>query len=39
MRSGRRRAGEMHVDDAPLAWDLHGRCAFATDFAYASDPP
>jgi hypothetical protein len=30
------RASQMLVDDGPLQWDLHGRCAFATDFAYAS---
>jgi hypothetical protein len=31
------RAAQMLVDDAPLQWDLHGRCGFATDFAYSSD--
>lgn len=30
------RAHQMLVDDAPLEWDLQGRCAFATDFAYSS---
>ncbi len=30
-------AGTFRVDDAPLSWDLHGRCGFATDFAYSSD--
>lgn len=29
-------AGTFHVDDGPLAWDLHGRCGFATSFAYTS---
>ena len=24
------------VDDEPFAWELTGRCAFASDFAYAS---
>jgi hypothetical protein len=28
---------ELRVDDGPLSWDLHERCGFATDFAYASD--
>ncbi len=30
-------AGTFRVDDAPLSWELHGRCGFATDFAYSSD--
>jgi hypothetical protein len=30
-------AGTFRVDDAPLSWELHGRCGFATDFAYGSD--
>jgi hypothetical protein len=30
------RAAQMKVDEGPLQWDLHGRCAFATDFAYSS---
>jgi hypothetical protein len=30
------RASALRVHDAPLAWDMTGRCAFATDFAYAS---
>jgi hypothetical protein len=30
------RASQMRVDDGPFQWDLHGRCAFATDFAYSS---
>jgi|HubBroStandDraft_6_1064221.scaffolds.fasta_scaffold581105_2 hypothetical protein len=30
-------AGTFRVDDAPLSWDLHGRCGFATDFSYNSD--
>lgn len=29
-------AGTFRVDDAPLSWELHGRCGFATDFAYSS---
>jgi hypothetical protein len=29
-------AGTFRVEDAPLNWDLHGRCGFATDFAYSS---
>jgi hypothetical protein len=29
-------AGTFRVNDAPLSWDLHGRCGFATDFAYSS---
>jgi hypothetical protein len=29
-------AGTFRVEDAPLSWDLHGRCGFATDFAYNS---
>ena len=29
-------AGTFRVHDAPLSWDLHGRCGFATDFAYHS---
>ena len=29
-------AGTFRVDDPPLSWDLHGRCGFATDFAYSS---
>jgi len=28
------RAGRLLVDEAPLQWDLRGRCAFATDFDY-----
>ena len=27
----------MRVDDPPLAWNVEGRCGFATDFSYASD--
>ncbi|HEV8277455.1 MAG TPA: DUF1326 domain-containing protein [Streptosporangiaceae bacterium] len=34
-RGPRRRA--LHVDDAPLSWDLHRRCGFATGFSYSSD--
>ena len=30
------RANQLHVDEPPLSWDLHGRCAFTTDFAYSS---
>jgi len=29
-------ADTFHVDDPPLSWDLHGRCGFATSFAYSS---
>ncbi|HEV7760007.1 MAG TPA: DUF1326 domain-containing protein [Acidimicrobiales bacterium] len=29
-------ADVMAVDDVPLAWDVKGRCAFATDFDYRS---
>jgi hypothetical protein len=29
-------ATEMMVDDEPLQWQMRGRCAFATDFAYTS---
>jgi hypothetical protein len=29
-------ADTFRVDDSPLSWDLHGRCGFATDFAYNS---
>ena len=29
-------ADAFHVNDTPLSWDLHGRCGFATDFAYHS---
>ena len=29
-------AETFRVEDAPLSWDLHGRCGFATDFAYSS---
>jgi hypothetical protein len=28
-------ASTFRVDDAPLSWDLHGRCGFATDFDYS----
>lgn len=31
-------ADVLRVDEAPLSWELHGRCAFATDFDYRSDP-
>jgi hypothetical protein len=30
------RASTMTVHDPPLTWDMRGRCAFTTDFAYAS---
>jgi hypothetical protein len=30
---------ELRVEDAPLSWDLHERCGFATDFAYTSESP
>jgi hypothetical protein len=30
-------ADDLRVSDGPLNWDLHGRCGFATDFAYNSD--
>jgi hypothetical protein len=29
-------AGTFRVEDAPLSWELHGRCGFATGFAYSS---
>jgi hypothetical protein len=29
-------ASTFRVDDPPLGWDLHGRCGFATKFAYNS---
>jgi len=29
-------ADTFQVDDDPLSWDLHGRCGFATNFAYSS---
>ena len=29
-------ANTFRVEDAPLSWDLHGRCGFATDFDYSS---
>jgi hypothetical protein len=29
-------AGTFRVEDAPLSWDLHGRCGFASGFAYSS---
>ncbi|MGZ4689086.1 MAG: DUF1326 domain-containing protein [Acidimicrobiia bacterium] len=32
------RADILHVDDTPLAWEVRGRCAFATDFDYHSQP-
>ena len=28
----------MRVEDDPLAWDVRGRCGFASDFDYVSDP-
>jgi hypothetical protein len=30
-------AREFRVDDPPLRWEVHGRCAFASDFAYSSE--
>ena len=30
-------ADELRVDDAPYAWELHGNCAFATQFDGASE--
>ena len=27
----------LRVADEPLRWEVHGRCGFASDFAYASD--
>jgi hypothetical protein len=30
-------ADELLVDDEPYAWELHGNCAFATQFDYASE--
>lgn len=32
------RAETMRVADDPLEWELHGRCAFTTDFDYRSQP-
>lgn len=29
-------ASTLRVHDGPLSWDLHGRCGFATNFAYSS---
>jgi hypothetical protein len=29
-------ASTFRVDDAPLNWDLRGRCGFATDYNYSS---
>ena len=29
-------ASTFSIDDAPLSWDLHGRCGFATKFSYSS---
>jgi len=29
-------ADTFRVNDTPLGWDLHGRCGFATGFAYSS---
>ena len=31
------RAEVLKVDDPPLQWEVRGRCAFASDFAYQSD--
>ena len=30
-------ADELRVDDDPYSWELHGNCAFATTFDYASE--
>jgi hypothetical protein len=30
-------ADELRVEDEPFAWQLEGNCAFATNFAYASE--
>jgi len=30
-------ADTFRAGDAPLSWELHGRCGLATDFAYSSD--
>ena len=30
-------ADELRVDDEPYSWELHGNCAFATQFDYASE--
>jgi hypothetical protein len=30
-------ADELRVEDEPFSWELSGNCAFATDFAYASE--
>ena len=30
-------ADELRVDDEPYTWELHGNCAFATQFDYASE--
>ena len=29
----------MRVDDAPLSWDVRGRCSYAATFDYVSDAP
>jgi hypothetical protein len=29
-------ADTFRVNDGPLSWDFHGRCGFATNFAYSS---
>ena len=37
-RSGTELVGEQLVtDDPPFAWEVEGRCGFASDFDYASD--
>lgn len=33
------RASALLVDDPPLAWEMQGRCGFATAFAYGSGEP
>ena len=30
-------ADGLRVDDEPYSWELHGNCAFATTFDYASE--
>ena len=32
------RCSVMSVDDTPLHWEVTGRCGFATDFSYSSEP-
>jgi hypothetical protein len=30
-------AGRFRVDDAPLRWEISGRCGFAKEFTYSSE--